>query len=219
MKPSMSSTVEEESGKDGPRFRPFTSVSHEALLVNGDDEVFRHVLFLSRMFAERLALFREKIASLVELSGNQYAILLAIAHSQNGGGVTVRDVACYALMASTHVTTQAGALIKKGLVKKVPNSRDGRSVLLSLTPEGERTMRLIAPIRQEFNDAFFVGVSRASLLTAVKFLEQITANTERALPLLEMQSDRFDSTEQGHALTSSFRVQRSELKTTAPSKT
>ena len=167
------------------RFQPATSVSHEAMLVDDNDEKFRHLLFLSRLFADRLALFREAIGRMVGLSGNQYVILLATAHAQGNGGVTIRDVARYALMASTHVTTQAGALIRKGLLRKQPNSEDGRSVLLSLTPKGEKAMNLIAPVRQEFNDAFFVGVPRASLLTAAEFLEQVTANSERALPLLQ----------------------------------
>lgn len=166
------------------RFRPTTSVSHEAMLVDGNDERFRHILFLSRLFADRLAIFREAIGRVIGLSGNQYVILLATAHAQGDGGVTVRDVARYTLMASTHVTTQAGALIRKGLLRKQPNSADGRSVLLSLTPKGEKAMHLIAPLRQEFNDAFFMGVSRASLFSAEAFLEQVTANSERALPLL-----------------------------------
>lgn len=169
----------------GSRFQPATSVSHEAMLVDGNDELFRHVLFLSRLFADRLIMFLEAVARQIGLSGNQYVILLAIAHSQRKGGVTVRDVAGYALMASTHVTTQAGALIRKGLVLKRPNSEDGRSVLLLLTPKGEEAMRRIASLRQEFNDAMFESVSRKSLLDAAKFLEQVTANSEKALPLLE----------------------------------
>jgi len=180
----MARTKTKRSARIRP-FHPATSVSHEAMLVEGNDEQFRHVLFLSRLFADRLAVFREAIGRIIGLSGNQYVILLATAHAQGNGGVTVRDVARYALMASTHVTTQAGALIRKGLLRKVPNSEDGRSVLLSLTPKGEKAMDLISPVRQEFNDAFFVGVSRASLLAAAEFLEQVTANSERGLPLLE----------------------------------
>src|SRR5204863_1588575 len=95
------------------RFRPATSISHEAMLVDDNDEKFRHVLFLSRLFADRLAIFREAISRTIGLSGNQYVILLATAHSQGNGGVTVRDVARYTLMASTHVRTQAGALMRK----------------------------------------------------------------------------------------------------------
>jgi MarR family transcriptional regulator, organic hydroperoxide resistance regulator len=167
------------------QFRPALSVSHESMLVAGDDEAFRHVLFLSRMFADRLATFRDMVAKQIDLSGNQYAIFLAIAHSQKDCGVTVREVAHYALMASTHVTTQVGALIRKGLVQKKPNKEDGRSVLLSLTQKGEKAMEQIAPMRREFNDAFFVHVSRSSLLAVSKFFEQVTANTENALPLLE----------------------------------
>ncbi len=167
------------------RFQPATSVSHKAMLVDDNDERFRHVLFLSRFFADRLVMFLEVVARQIGLTGNQYVMLLAIAHAQGKGGATVRDIARYALMASTHVTTQAGSLIRKGLVLKLPNSEDGRSVLLSLTPKGEKTMNLIAPIRQEFNDAFFEGVSRQSLLAAEKFLTQVTENSERALPLLQ----------------------------------
>jgi DNA-binding MarR family transcriptional regulator len=166
------------------RFRPATSVSHEAMLVDGNDEKFRRVLFLSRLFTDRLAVFREAIGRMVGLSGNQYVILLATTHALGKDGVTVRDIARYTLMASTHVTTQAGALIRKGLLRKQPNSEDGRSVLLSLTPKGEKAMNVIAPVRREFNDAFFVGVSRASLLAAAEFLEQVTANSEQAFPLL-----------------------------------
>jgi DNA-binding MarR family transcriptional regulator len=166
------------------RFRPATSVTHDAMLVGGNDEKFRRVLFLSRLFADRLAIFRETIGQTIGLSGNQYVILLATSHAQRDGGATVRDIARYALMASTHVTTQAGALMRKGLLRKQPNSQDGRSVLLSLTPKGVEAMTLIASLRQEFNDAFFVGVSRTSLLAAAEFLEQVAANSERALPLL-----------------------------------
>ncbi|SAL81105.1 MarR family transcriptional regulator [Caballeronia choica] len=142
------------------------------MLVDGNDEKFRHVLFLTRLFADRLSMNLEVVASKIGLSQNQYVILLAIAHSQGKGGVTIRDAARYALMASTHVTTQAGALIRKGLVLKQPNKEDGRSVLLLLTPKGEKAMELIAPIRQEFNDAMFLGVSRPSLLAAAKFLSR-----------------------------------------------
>jgi DNA-binding MarR family transcriptional regulator len=83
------------------------------------------------------------------------------------------------------VTTQVGALSRKGLVRKQPNGQDGRSVLISLTPKGEKAMNLIAPVRQVFNDSFFVGISRASMLSAAAFLERVAANSERGLPLVE----------------------------------
>ncbi len=171
-------------------FHPAPSVSYEAMLVGGNDEFFRHVLFLSRLYVDRLILFLEEVGRQVGLSGNQYVILLAIAHAQRKGGVTVRDVAAYALMASTHVTTQAGALVRNGFVRKIPNKEDGRSVLLLLTPKGERAMNTIAPLRREFNDAFFEGVSRQSLTAAARFLEKVTANSEKALALLRRERSK-----------------------------
>jgi DNA-binding MarR family transcriptional regulator len=178
------STGASKSAARAASFTPKRSVSHKAMLVDDSDETFRHVLFLSRFFAARLFLFLEEVARQIGLTGNQYAILLAIAHSQGTRGTTIRDIASYALMASTHVTTQAGALIRKGLVYKQPNCEDGRSVLLMLTAKGEKAMDTIAPLRQQFNDAFFVGVSRQSLLAAAKFLERVTTNSESALRLL-----------------------------------
>lgn len=168
-------------------YRPPASISHAAMLVDGSDEKFRRVLFLSRLFADRLVMFLEVVGRQIGLSSNQYVILLAIAHSQGRGGATVRDVAHYALMAPTHVTTQAGALVRLGLVAKRPHADDGRSVLLLLTSSGEKAMGAIAAIRQEFNDALFVGISRPALLAAARFLEQVTGNSQQALPLLKRQ--------------------------------
>jgi DNA-binding MarR family transcriptional regulator len=167
------------------RFKPSAAISHKEMLIDGTDETFRRVLFLTRLTADRLAIFREAIARLIGLSGNQYAILLAIANAPGEEGVTVRDVARYTLMASTHVTTQVGALIRKKLVCKKPNDQDGRSVLVSLTAKGEQAVKHIAPLRREFNNAFFVGVSRTSLLAAEDFLEKVATNSDRAMPLLK----------------------------------
>lgn len=177
--------VKKSLGNGDDVFKPALSISHEALLIDGNDEKFRRVLFLTRLFADRLALFLEVVGREIGLTGNQYAILLGISHTQGNGGATVREIAHYALMASTHVTTQVGALVRKGLVVKKPNGKDGRSVLLLLTKKGEEAMTTIAPIRQQFNDAFFVDVSKSSLLAAEKFLQKVTENSDVALPLIQ----------------------------------
>jgi len=166
-------------------FKPHFSVSHEAMLVDGSDEVFRHVLYLMVLASARLATFREAIGRMIGLTGSQYLVLLATAHCQGREGVTIRNLTQYVLMASTHVTTEVGALIRKGLLKKRPNGDDGRSVLVSLTRKGERAMEAIAPMRCEFNDAFFVGIERKQLLAVARFLEQVRQNSDRALPLLQ----------------------------------
>jgi DNA-binding MarR family transcriptional regulator len=132
-----------------------------------------------------MSTFREAVGRMIGLTGNQYLVFLATAHTEGEAGVTIRELAQYALMASTHVTTQVGSLIRKGLLKKRPNGDDRRSVLVSLSDKGWQAMKLIAPVRREFNDAFFVGMERRTLLDASKFLEQVATNSERALPLLE----------------------------------
>ncbi len=167
-------------------YKPALSISHEAMLVDGKDDFFLHVLFLSRMFSDRLVIFRELIGKKLGLTGNQYAIFLAIAHSQKNRGVSIREVAKFALMAPSHVTTQSGALIQKGLIKKVKNNEDARSVLLLLTPAGEKAMKDIAVLRQKINDIFFAGVSKKSLIGASAFLEQVRENSETAMHLIDI---------------------------------
>src|SRR3954467_11109478 len=92
--------------KGARSFRPALSVSHAAMLIDGEDETFRHALFLTRLAADRLATFREAIGRMIGLSGNQYVILLSIAHAQVGGGVTVRDVSRFSTLSLTHALPQ-----------------------------------------------------------------------------------------------------------------
>lgn len=173
---------------EGHTFVPELSVSHPALLREGHDERFRHVLFLARSFADRLAIFRDTVAQSIGLTGNQYAILLAIAHAQRVGGITVGRVAEYSLMATTHVTTQVGTLVKKGLVKKVPHPEDKRSVLLMLAPKGEKVMMKVAPLRRQFNDAYFSGVTYPQLCFIEKFFEKMIKNSEVGMLMIEQLS-------------------------------
>jgi DNA-binding MarR family transcriptional regulator len=155
------------------------------MLVDGSDETFRHVLYLMMLASSRLATFREAVGKVIGLTGSQYLVLIGTAHYQGAPGVTIRDLTQSVLMAPTHVTTAVGALIRMGLLRKRPNFEDGRSVLVSLTEKGSGAMEAIAPIRLAFNDAFFVGIERRTLLAVMGFLERIVQNSERALPLLE----------------------------------
>lgn len=161
------------------------AISQAEMLVDGSDETFRHVLYLMMLASSRLATFREAVGKVIGLTGSQYLVLIGTAHYQGEPGVTIRDLTQSVLMAPTHVTTAVGALIRMGLLRKRPNFEDGRSVLVSLTEKGSRAMEAIAPIRLAFNDAFFVGIERRTLLGVMGFLEKIVQNSERALPLLE----------------------------------
>jgi DNA-binding MarR family transcriptional regulator len=179
----MSST--EQPSQSADTFVPDFSVTRKDLLLDGNDERLRRVLFLIRFSADRLTSFRETIARSIDLSDNQYVILLAIAHAQGQGGITVKGISGYSLMAATHITTQVGFLVKKGLVRKKPNSKDGRSVLLTLTKKGEHAITQITPSRQKFNDAFFENITPTMLIAVEKFLMKAADNAERALSLLK----------------------------------
>ena len=165
-------------------YSPRLSVSLPSMLVDNTDEVFRHVLYLMLLASSRLANGRDFVGRTIGLKGMQYLVLLGTAHGQGTEGVTIRNLAQYLLMKPTHVTTEVGGLIRKGLLRKKPNGEDRRSVLVSLTPKGERAMEAIAPMRREFNNAFFVGVQRKALLDSAAFLEKLARNSELGLALI-----------------------------------
>ncbi len=85
-------------------------------------------------------------------------------------------------MAATHVTTEVGRLIEKGLLTKSANPRDGRSVLIRLSPAGETAVRGINPLLRQVNDLLFQDISRADFAVVAKFLRTFALNTEYAWP-------------------------------------
>src|SRR5215475_7209395 len=126
----------------GPRgerkgFAPPLTVSRRDLLAAGEDVAFRRSLYLMVLAFSRLATCREAFGRALGLTGSQFAVLIGTAYQQGDEGVSVRVLADHIQLASTHVTTEIGRLIDKGLLTKAVNGRDRRGVLIRLSPRGE----------------------------------------------------------------------------------
>jgi DNA-binding MarR family transcriptional regulator len=104
-------------------------------------------------------------------------------HSGAAAGGTRNDalLADHIQLAATHVTTEVGRLIAKGLLIKAVNRRDRRGVLIRLSPRGESAVREVAPFVRRVNDLLFAGVSRDEFAAVSEFLTRFAANTEDAL--------------------------------------
>jgi DNA-binding MarR family transcriptional regulator len=162
-------------------FAPPPTVSHAALLVAGSDVAFRETLYLMVLAFSRLMACREAFGRAHGLTGSQFAVLFGVAYRQGRDGVSIRQLAEHVQLASTHVTTEVGRLVRKRLLVKTENPRDRRGVLVKLSPRGEAAVERIAPLLRRVNDRLFDGVSRAQVASLDRFLRMFSRNGENAL--------------------------------------
>ena len=102
----------------GREFVPPLTVSHPQLLVSGSDEKFREMLYLMVFGFGRLQSFREAFGRAISLTASQFVVLIGTARRQGSDGVSIRDLSDHTHLAATHVTTEVGKLIGKGLLTK-----------------------------------------------------------------------------------------------------
>ena len=162
-------------------FAPPLTVSHGALLTSGSDVAFRQTLYLMVLGFGRLMSCREAFGRALALTGSQFAVLIGAAYAQGRDGVSIRSLADHIQLAPTHVTTEVGRLIRKGLLVKKTNPRDRRGVLVTLSRRGEAAVRQLAPFLRRVNDLLFQNVRRKDFATVSRFLEVFALNSEQAL--------------------------------------
>jgi DNA-binding MarR family transcriptional regulator len=157
------------------------TVSHGELLTSGSDVAFRQTLYLMVLGFGRLMSCREAFGRALALTGSQFAVLIGAAYAQGRDGVSIRSLADHIQLAPTHVTTEVGRLIRKGLLVKKTNPRDRRGVLVTLSRRGEAAVRQLAPFLRRVNDLLFQNVRRKDFATVSRFLEVFALNSEQAL--------------------------------------
>jgi|SoimicmetaTmtLMA_FD_contig_51_966331_length_1262_multi_2_in_0_out_0_2 DNA-binding MarR family transcriptional regulator len=162
-------------------FAPPLTVSHRDLLSAGEDVAFRRSLYLMVLAFSRLQTCREAFGRALGLTGSQFAVLIGTAYQQHDDGVSVRALADHIQLAATHVTTEVGRLIEKGLLTKSVNRQDRRGVLVRLSARGEAAVREVAPFVRRVNDLLFAGVSRQDFAAVSAFLSRFAVNSENAL--------------------------------------
>jgi DNA-binding MarR family transcriptional regulator len=71
------------------------------------------------------------------------------------------------------VTRAAQGLLKRSLLKREPNSSDGRSHRLVLTASGERLYGQIAPLALEYEAQLLAGVDQREIKTLERQLRRL----------------------------------------------
>ena len=151
------------------------------MLQSGSDVAFRETLYLMVLSFDRLHSCREAFGRTLGLTGSQFIVLIGTAYRQGSEGVSIRALADHTQLAATHVTTEVGRLIGKGLLTKQASTRDRRSVLVRLSRKGEAAIRAVNPLLRRVNDRLFQNVSREEFAVVSRFLEKFALNGEDAL--------------------------------------
>ena len=162
------------------------SVTRPQLLAGGDDRAFRQLIQDMLGVAARMETLRERLGGMIGVSGPQYSILISVQHlNAIEGAITVKRLAEHLHVSGTYVTAEAGKLAKKGLLKKIVNPQDARSVHLALTAKGAGLLLDLLPRLQGVNDTIFAGFDRAAFQSFCGGMEGLVATLDRALDSVE----------------------------------
>ncbi|MBI3434423.1 MAG: winged helix-turn-helix transcriptional regulator [Proteobacteria bacterium] len=93
----------------------------------------------------------------------------------------IRALATHTRLAATHVTTEVGRLVARGLLTKSVNRHDRRGVLVRLAPRGRAAVRRVTPFLRRVNDRLFDGISRKEFAALARFFTVFSRNGEDAL--------------------------------------
>jgi MarR family transcriptional regulator, organic hydroperoxide resistance regulator len=164
---------------------PLTATRPE-LLHDGSDRAFRVFVHEFLAFAARLEAVRSGFAARLKLSGAAYTTLIALAHLESEHPeVGISALAAHLHVSAAFVTTEIGALVRRRLVQKRPHPRDGRRVVLGVTPRGQALLDSLLPVQAPANDALFAALDAETFRHLAALLPRMIADGDRALILLK----------------------------------
>lgn len=167
--------------KTGPAV-PLT-ISRDALLVEGGDQVFRRMVHAFFAFNARHEQIRDGHARRIGLAGTEYTILISIAHLSQDGAVNVKTVAEHLHVSTGFITNTTRELQNMGLVAKTRDRTDKRKTILTVTDKGLALLEELAPFQRQVNDAEFASLSRAEFVQLSDAIERLVESSDRAIAL------------------------------------
>jgi MarR family transcriptional regulator, organic hydroperoxide resistance regulator len=161
------------------------TVSRPQLLVEGSDREFRDLVHGLLAFSVRLEAIRSGFGSLIGLTGVQYTILVSIRHLEADGEVGVIRVARHLHLSGAFVTVEVGKMIKIGLLAKKTDIKDRRRVCLQVARRGVALLTKLAPTQRRVNNVLFGGLTASTVPVLRTAVNQVVADGDRALALVE----------------------------------
>lgn len=137
-----------------------------------EDSLGRLIADVSRRI---LTGFDEEMASQgMGITGAQWVILMRIAR---GCASTAAELCRYGHCDTGSMTRMLDRLEEKGLIRRVPSSKDRRITLLELTEAGQDLLPHLPPVAIKVLNAHLKGFSQEELDQLKGFLNRIRANS------------------------------------------
>ena len=88
-------------------------------------------------------------------------------------GLTMGELSSRLMVSNGNVTGLADALAREGLVSRVPEPEDRRSLRLRLTAAGKRSFDAMTPVHEQWIDTMMQGLSRAEMAHLIELLGKL----------------------------------------------
>ena len=176
------------------------TVSRPALLSKGSDRKFRQMIHALVGYANCVLAARDGFATLLDISGVQYEILMVIYRLHGTAPCSVTEVAQQVRRTVAFMTIEVNKLVAKGLVEKQPDFQDRRRVLLQVTKRGVERLNEIAPVQRKINDALFHTISAADFRALYRLYEKLAPCGVHAVEVTSLIVNEFRVGRKGAAL-------------------
>jgi DNA-binding MarR family transcriptional regulator len=119
-------------------------------------------------------------AGVLQITGPQWLIVMAVNDLDRGNGVPVREVSAKLHVDPSFVTTQTKQLEKNGFMRRKPSSEDARVVLLSLADKAYKGLANLATRQESVEDYIFGDLNDEELERFTETLTTLRMRLERA---------------------------------------
>lgn len=133
-----------------------------------------------RMAARRLSQAYDAALAPEKLSVSQYAVLSNLAKREDEGPPTMGELAARLGLDRTTLTHNLRPLARDGLVALLPDSADGRSRRVTLTPDGRDKRARCRPLWRAAQDRFDAAFGREPAAALRESLLKVAEHTDAA---------------------------------------
>lgn len=110
-----------------------------------------------------------------DISPEQWSLILRVVERN---GLTQKELSDSTYKDQANITRSIDRLEKKGLLRRVSNDSDRRSINLYPTPEAVALVDAIIPISQQFNQRLCKGFSQDEIETLLRLLKKVHSNLD-----------------------------------------
>lgn len=164
---------------------PTVSVAAVMDPASGSDKAFRRLLYDLGSAAAYLDVARAYLASRIGVTSPQYNMLMVIAQNEGESGISIHEIADHLHVSNTFVTMELKKLAHRGLIVKSPNPADARSVLVSLSEQGERQITSMAPELLRVNDQLFEHITAKDFQSLSRIVASLIGDFSRTAAMLQ----------------------------------